>query len=70
MTLTILIWLPLAIALVAALVPARFARLIGVINALVTMLIAIDFIVSSNPPGARLSSRTMPVTSSDVSCPM
>jgi NADH-quinone oxidoreductase subunit M len=43
MTLTILIWIPLAIALVAALAPAKWARLIGVINSLVTLGIAIDF---------------------------
>jgi NADH-quinone oxidoreductase subunit M len=44
MTLTILIWIPLAVALVAALLPAKFARLGGVVNSLVALGIAIDFV--------------------------
>jgi NADH-quinone oxidoreductase subunit M len=44
MTLTILIWLPLAIALVASQLPAKLAGRIAVLNALVTMGVAIDFV--------------------------
>src|SRR5450759_1387524 len=44
MTLTILIWLPLAIALVASQFPARWAGRIAVLNSLVTLGVAIDFL--------------------------
>jgi NADH-quinone oxidoreductase subunit M len=44
MTLTILIWLPLAIALVAALLPAAWARWIAVANSVVTLGVAVDFL--------------------------
>jgi NADH-quinone oxidoreductase subunit M len=43
-TLTILIWLPLAIALVASQLPARWAGRIAVLNSLVTLGVAIDFL--------------------------
>jgi NADH-quinone oxidoreductase subunit M len=43
MTLSILIWLPLAIAVVATQLPARLAGRIAVLNAAVTMGVAIDF---------------------------
>ena len=44
MTLTILIWLPLAIALVASQLPARWAGRIAVLSSLVTLGIAVDFL--------------------------
>ncbi len=44
MTLTILIWLPLAVALVASQLPGRFAGRIAVAGSLATLGIAIDFI--------------------------
>jgi NADH-quinone oxidoreductase subunit M len=43
-TLTILIWLPLAIALVASQLPGRFAGRIAVLNSLVTLGVAVDFL--------------------------
>ena len=44
MTLTILIWLPLAVALVAAQLPARFAGRIAVVGSAATLGIAISFV--------------------------
>ena len=45
MTLTILIWLPLAVGLVAAQLPARLAGRIAVAGSLATLGVAIDFVV-------------------------
>src|SRR5450755_2146036 len=44
MTLTILIWLPLAIALVASQLPARLAGRIAVLNSIVTLGVAVSFL--------------------------
>ncbi len=44
MTLTILIWLPLAIALVAWQLPARLAGRIAVLNSIVTLGVAVSFL--------------------------
>jgi NADH-quinone oxidoreductase subunit M len=44
MTLTILIWLPLAIALVASQLPSQWAGRIAVLNSLITLGVAIDFL--------------------------
>jgi len=44
MTLTILIWLPLAIALVASQLPARLAGRIAVLNSIVTLRVAVSFL--------------------------
>jgi NADH-quinone oxidoreductase subunit M len=44
MTLTILIWLPLAIALVATQLPARLAGRIAVLNSVVTLGVAVSFL--------------------------
>ena len=44
MTLSILIWLPLAVALVAALLPDRLVPRISVLGSLVTLGIAISFV--------------------------
>src|SRR5947209_1660920 len=44
MTLSILIWLPLAISLVASLVPRRLAGWFTTVGSLVTLAIAIDFL--------------------------
>jgi NADH-quinone oxidoreductase subunit M len=44
MTLTILIWLPLAIALVASQLPGRLAGRIAVLNSIVTLGVAVSFL--------------------------
>jgi len=44
MTLTILIWLPLAIALVGSQLPARLAGRLAVLSSVVTLGIAVDFL--------------------------
>jgi NADH-quinone oxidoreductase subunit M len=44
MTLTILIWLPLAIALVASQLPARLAGRVAVLNSIVTLGVAVSFL--------------------------
>jgi NADH-quinone oxidoreductase subunit M len=44
MTLTILIWLPLAIALVASQLPARLAGRIAVLSSIVTLGVAVSFL--------------------------
>jgi NADH-quinone oxidoreductase subunit M len=44
MTLTILVWLPLAIALVASQLPARLAGRVAVLNSIVTLGIAVSFL--------------------------
>jgi NADH-quinone oxidoreductase subunit M len=44
MTLTILIWLPLAIALVASQLPVQWAGRIAVLNSLITLGVAVDFL--------------------------
>ena len=44
MTLTILIWLPLAFGLLGALLPERFARLLAVVGSLATLGVAISFV--------------------------
>jgi NADH-quinone oxidoreductase subunit M len=44
MTLTILIWLPLAIAVVASQLPSRLAGRIAVLSSLITLGVAIDFL--------------------------
>ncbi|MGA9856694.1 MAG: NADH-quinone oxidoreductase subunit M [Solirubrobacteraceae bacterium] len=43
MTLSILIWFPLALSFVAALMPARLSRLMAVLSSLVTLGLAISF---------------------------
>ena len=45
MTLSILIWLPLAVGLAGALLPARVAGRWAVLGALATVAIAVDFVV-------------------------
>ena len=49
MTLTILIWLPLAVALVAGQLPAKLAGRIAVAGSLATLGIAIDFVARFAP---------------------
>jgi NADH-quinone oxidoreductase subunit M len=44
MTLSILIWLPLAISLVASLVPRRLVGWVSTVGSLVTLAIAVDFL--------------------------
>ena len=44
MTLTILIWLPLAVGVLGALLPERLVRLLAVAGSLATLGIAVDFI--------------------------
>jgi NADH-quinone oxidoreductase subunit M len=45
MTLTILIWLPLAVSLVAALLPAALVSRLAVLGSLATLGVAVDFVV-------------------------
>ena len=54
MTLTILIWLPLAVGLLGALLPAPVSSRLAVLGSLATLGIAIDFIVRFHTGGSGL----------------